>query len=63
LGDPDTDGGVGGNGGIGEDVGVPAASEEAARSTAVVIGVDLFGCVVNALVVEGQHAEVEGWGT
>jgi len=48
LGDPDADGGVGGNGGIGEDVGVPAASEEAARSTAVVIGVDLFGCVANS---------------
>ena len=39
---------MGGNGGIGEDVGVPAASEEAARSTAVVIRVDLFGCVANS---------------
>jgi len=48
LGDPDTNGGVGGNGGIGKDVGVPAASEEAACSTAVVIGVGLFGCIVNS---------------
>jgi len=47
LGDPDTDGGVEGNGGIGKDVGVLAASEEAARSMAVVIGVNLFGCVAN----------------
>jgi len=47
LGDPDAGGGVGGNGGIGKDVGVPAASEEAAHSMAVVIGVDLFGCVAN----------------
>ena len=47
MGDPDADGGVGGNGGIGEDGGVPAASEEVARSTAVVIGVNLFGCIAN----------------
>jgi len=62
LGDPDTDGGVGGNGGIGEDVGVPVASEEAACSMAVVIGVDLFGCVVNGTGGGGPAWESGGMG-
>ena len=58
MGDPDADGGVGGNGGIGEDVGVPAASEEGARRMAVVIRIDLFGCVVNGTVGGGP-----AWGS
>ena len=38
---------MGENVGIGKDIGVPAAPEEAACSMGVVIEVNLFGCIVN----------------